>query len=380
MPQGLLVSANYPPARGGIQNYIYDLYSSLPTGLFHVLTLPRPGGKEFDAAQNLAVTTATCPGFARKLRHLIMVVTAAGLVARHNIRYVHCGVVTPDGRVGYTLKHLTGRPYLVFSYGKDISPEQKPQRLALKRKVLLNAEVVVTISRHTKELLLRLGIADDRIEIIPPPVDVDFFTPGLKDSKIANSLGFEGRKIILSVGRLIERKGFDTMIRALPTVVRAVPEACYAIVGSGAYLRELQDLAEGLGMRNHVLFLGDVEDVNLPDLYRLCDVFALINRTLPNGDCEGFGIVLLEAQACGRPVIGGLAGGVPEALVDGVTGSLVDPLSPEDAAHAIIRVLTDSALAQRMGEAGRRRAEAEFSVQTQARRFQELINRRFGQA
>lgn len=377
----LLVTNQFPPKRGGIQNYLFDLYSYLPRDSFRVVTVPRPGGREFDAANDLPVTTVAGPKFSRGLLRALMLPTAMRVMLSQDISDIHCGVVSPDGHIGQYLSRLTGKPYLVFTYGKEVSPEMRPNRYARRRNVLNGTNVVVACSQFTRRLLLDMGISENKIEVITPSVDVAALTPGPKNPELVNKLGLGQSRVILSVGRLIERKGFDTVIRAMPKIVKAVPEAVYVVAGSrGFYLPRLQEIVAELGMQDHVRFLGDVNEASLPDLYRLCDVFAMVSRTLPNGDCEGFGIVLLEAQACGKPVIGGLSGGVPEALEDGVTGSLVDPTNPEHAADAIVRILRDQELAEQMGNAGRRRVEDEFSPQRQARRFMDLIDNRFTRA
>jgi phosphatidyl-myo-inositol dimannoside synthase len=164
---------------------------------------------------------------------------------------------------------------------------------------------------------------------------------------------------VLTVGRLVERKGHDTMLRALPRVIRQVPNVVYLIVGSGPYESRLRSLARELELEDNVVFCGHVPDDELVAYYHACDVFAMISRELP-GDTEGFGIVFMEAAACAKPTVGGRSGGVPDAIVDGETGFLVAPTAPEQVADAIVRIGRDRSLARRLGEMGRVRVYDSF--------------------
>lgn len=172
---------------------------------------------------------------------------------------------------------------------------------------------------------------------------------------------------MLTVGRLDLRKGHDMVIRALAALRQERPNVRYVIVGDGQERTRLMSLARNLGVQDAVLFAGYQPARLLPDYYRLCDVFAMPNRELPDGDTEGLGLVFLEAGACGKPVIGGRAGGAVEAVAHGRTGYLVDPTGPDDVAARLNELLADPALRREMGAAGRRYAVANFSIANQAR-------------
>lgn len=375
-PTPLIITSGFPPNRGGVQRYIHDLYRNMPGEPYRVLTFDFPGASEFDRSCRLRVTRIADPKRFRDLKRPRLFLTALSMMIREPTLSIHCGNVRPDGGIGYLLNRLTGVRYLVFCHGKEIQTTRKRLSSSLREKTLANAEALVACSRFTRSLLVERGIEDSRIEIITPAVNVNQFRPGPKDDELARKMGVEGKKIILSVGRLVERKGFDTVIQALPEIERAIGDVCYIIAGSGPQKQDLERLVDDLGVRRSVLFLPRVEDDDLPDLYRLCDVFALVSRTLQNGDCEGFGIVMIEAQSCGRPVIGGDSGGVPETLADGQTGILVDPTNPSATAEAMVRLLTNDDLAKSFGEAGRLRVEGEFSLEIQSKHFQEMLARR----
>ena len=165
-----------------------------------------------------------------------------------------------------------------------------------------------------------------------------------------------------TVGNLVARKGHDMVIRALPRVRQTVPDVTYLIIGDGPYRGQLEALAGALGVRDRVIFAGGIPNEELPPIYALSDLFVMPSRDQSEEcDVEGFGVVFLEANACAKPVVGGRSGGICEAISDGVTGLLVDPNDPEDIANALVRLLTNSDLATRLGKRGRLRVVRDFS-------------------
>lgn len=219
------------------------------------------------------------------------------------------------------------------------------------------ADRLVALGAYQAELLDQLGIGRDRVFVSPEGVDVSNFQRPASEEvirRLRRRHGLEGKRILLTVARLAPHKGHDTVIRALPEILRHVPDAAYLIAGNGSSAEQLRRLAVEMGVAEHVRFAGFVPDDELAAYYHLCDVFVMPSREL-NGDTEGFGIVFLEAAACGKPAIGGRTGGIVEAVQDGRTGLLVEPESTAEIAGAAVRLLTDVELAQRMGEAGRRR-------------------------
>jgi phosphatidylinositol alpha-1,6-mannosyltransferase len=187
-------------------------------------------------------------------------------------------------------------------------------------------------------------------------------------------LGLLGRPVVVCVSRLVPRKGQDTLIAALPAIRRAVPAACLLIVGGGPYLPRLRERARAHGVAEHVRFTGPVPDAQLAGYYGAGDVFAMPCRTRRRGlDVEGLGMVLLEASACGLPVVAGDSGGAPDAVLDGVTGTVVDGRSTAAVAESVVEFLTDAALAAKYGQAGREWVVAEWGWDAQAARLGELL-------
>jgi phosphatidylinositol alpha-1,6-mannosyltransferase len=211
----------------------------------------------------------------------------------------------------------------------------------------------------------KIGVEQERVVILHPGCDViRFFPKQVSQESRQKILGERAKdRVILTVGGLVSRKGHDMVIRALPILREEVPDLTYLIVGDGPYREKLEELAKSLGVRDHVVFLGKVSEQDMPEMYALCDIFAMPSREqLDKCDVEGFGIVYLEANACGKPVIGGRTGGIPDAVIDGYTGFLVDPNDPRDIARTIQSLLTDKELAGKLADQGRSRVVNELSL------------------
>jgi phosphatidylinositol alpha-1,6-mannosyltransferase len=228
---------------------------------------------------------------------------------------------------------------------------------------------VLSNSDFTRETLIGLlGVEAGRIAVVYPTVDEGRFRPDISGEAPRSRLGLSSeQRLILSVGRLQRRKGFDNVIRVLP-LLRDRIDVHYALIGVGEDQAHLKGLAVEQGVADRVHLLGHVTYEDLPRWYAACDVFAMPNRDI-DGDTEGFGLVFLEAAAAGKPVVCGTAGGTGSAVVDGVTGLRVDGERPEAIADALERLLADPAAAQRMGLNGRRRVLENF---THRRRVDQL--------
>jgi len=253
-----------------------------------------------------------------------------------------------------------GVPCTVIVHGNEVyaSPRRDELIAALSR-----TDAVIAVSRYALGRLQEMGLRARQMAAIPSGVSFENYGPPEDGDIVRRDLGLEGKKVILSVGRLNAVKGFDTVIRSLPQIIREVPDAVYCIVGGGPEAIPLWALAKELGVEDRVIFAGEVP---LRDLgrgkhayYQACDLFAMPSRNNPDiGQVEALGIAHLEAGACGKPVVGGRSGGTSEAVVDGESGLLVEPERPEEVADAIVRILSSPELAKEMGVNGRRRAEA----------------------
>lgn len=363
MKKCLLITLGFPPAVGGIQRYLYHRCLAWEGEPITVLAPEMQGWQDFDGQQPFEIRRwkpllHRLPGLKRVPQVLFPLVQAVLLYLRRGFYYIELGQALPFGLIALLFRYAFGVPYLVWAYGNDIlRPQKYPFLRGLLRLVLIKADAIIAISQNTKQEIVRLGLKPEKVIIIHPAVNPERFHPQIDGSQVVTRHHLQEKRVILTVARLVERKGIDVVIRAMPRMLEAVPGAVYLIIGTGPYQEKLERLARESGLEGRVIFAGHIPDEELPYYYGACDVFVLVSRTLADREeMEGFGIVYLEAGACGKPVIGGRGGGTSEAIEDGVTGLLVDPLDVNEVANAIVRVLEDEELAKRLGENGRERA------------------------
>jgi phosphatidylinositol alpha-1,6-mannosyltransferase len=367
----LLVTNDFPPKVGGIQSYLWELWRRLPSDQVTVLTTPYEGSSSFDADQGYRIERSgrsfllPTPDVLRQVRRLADEVDAALVVFDPAL---------PIGMLGPRLD----RPYAVVLHGAEVTvPARLPvARLALAR-VLRGARHVVAASAYAESEARRLmGDPMPPTTLVPPGVDHERFRPLSPEerSKARADLGLDPDGcLVVSVSRLVPRKGMDSLISAADRLAPTHPDLRVAIAGSGRDRSRLDRLVRRLGAP--VRLLGAVSDDRLPALYGCGDVFAMVCRERWGGlDQEGFGIVFLEAAACGVAQVAGASGGAGDAVADGQTGLVVaDPANPEQVAEALDRLLVDAALRRRMGEAARRRAVDEFSYDLLASQLQQTL-------
>jgi len=302
---------------------------------------------------------------------------ASALVRRARPGFAWCAELKPAGYPARWLAARRALPYGLFVYGTELLLlDAKIRRSAFKRwtarHLLGGASVVVAISRWTAELarevLASVGcvrLARD-VRVVPLGTTPAHFRPGIDPRPIRARYGLDGGPWLLTVSRLDAHKGIDSVIRALPAVRAAFPTARYAVAGVGSCGPQFERLVAELGIGDAVRFLGFVPDDELPALYNAADLYVGASRRV-DLMAEGFGIAIVEASACGLAVVGGRAGGVPDAVRDGETGLLVDPNDPAAVADGITRLLTDHELRGRMGAAGRRAVETFYNWDRVAR-------------
>jgi phosphatidylinositol alpha-1,6-mannosyltransferase len=224
--------------------------------------------------------------------------------------------------------------------------------------VLSNAALLLPNSSFIMAKLQRGGHGTQGMQILHPGVDDELFRPG-DGSAVREHYGLKGKRVCLTVGRVVPRKGQERVLKALPQVIERVPDVVYLVAGrEGEEI--LKGVVEELDLGNYVHFLGFIEQKQLPKFYNASDLFVMPSYST-DADIESFGIVYSEASACGVPVVGGRGGGVSEAVLDGETGLLVDPYDVDELAEAMIGLLTDENLSRRLGTNGRRRIEQELS-------------------
>ena len=357
VPRTLVVTNDFPPRVGGVQQYVFNLVSNLPTDRVAVLAPSWPGWREHDAALPFPVhrfpPTTLWPTreLARKAR----------LVARETGAEVALfGHALPLGLLGPGLAR-DGIPYLVLTHGAEYWYSLLPGTGEALRRATLLASRVLAISTYTGRVVRTAVSPRVRVSLLPPGVDTERFRPDVDGEEIRRRYRLSDRPLLVCVSRLVRRKGQDVLIRAMPRIRRRVPDAGLLVVGDGPDRMRLERLAAAAPGESVVL-AGQVPDEELPAVYGAADAFAMPCRSRFGGlEVEGFGIAFLEAAASAVAAVAGDSGGAAEAVVDGETGLVVDGLHLDAVAEAAGGLLSDPVRASRMGKAARARAEEAFA-------------------
>ena len=353
----LAITELFLPTKGGTAIWFSEVFKYLGGKGIHIVTADVPGAAEVDADHpntihrlNLRRVWWLRPESLGIYVRLFF--TSLWLAMTRRFEAIHAIRSLPEGLVAWAVARLTFRPVIVYAHGEELTGWGRGAKYQVMCFTLRHANKVVANSDNTRDELLRMGVDPEKITIIYPGVDIHRFRPGLPFDDLRQSIGWkEGQKLVLSVGRLSRRKGFDMVIRSLPLLLQRNLDVHYVLIGIGEDHDYLTTLAAELDVSEHVHLLGHVSPEDLPRWYNACDVFAMPNRDI-NGDTEGFGMVYLEAAACGKPAIAGMAGGTGNAVIDGTTGLRVDGERLEDVAAALERLLTDREYASRLGRQG----------------------------
>ncbi len=379
----LVLSAVFPPRIGGSGRWLWELFRRLEGHDVRVVATDAPGAAEFDATSPLRIIREPLEfsnwglidprGGHQYLRAALRI---NRLVTEFRPDMIHCGRALPEGLLGLMISRWRGLPFSCFAHGEELTLADKSRELRyLSRRVLAGAAAVIANTRHTKEIVVNgFGVSPEKVIVLHPGVDATQFTPAAPDPTAREALGWTGRRVVLTVGALTKRKGQDMMIRALPAIRRRCPDVLYAIVGEGLEKKYLQDLVAEHHVDDLVQFRGIPSDDHLIRCYQQCDLFALANRQV-DWDIEGFGIVLLEAQACGKPVIAGASGGTQEAIDPGQTGELVKCETPEPLADAVCAFLENPRKCEEFGARGRRWVVERFDWPVLARQANQALQK-----
>lgn len=369
----LVLTELFLPTKGGTAVWFDEVYRRLGGKEIHIVTADVPGAAEYDRAHPNTIhrlSLKRIPWLKPEslLMYLRFLFKSLGLALTQRFDAIHAGRALPEGLVAWLVARITFHPVVIYAHGEELTGWGKGNKYKAMCFALRHADTVIANSDFTRDTLIGMGVPPARIELIHPGVDTERFRPGLPFQDLRSKLGLgERAKLVLSVGRLSRRKGFDTVIRALPDLLAQGADVHYAIVGIGEDEAYLRGLAHEQGVAERVHLLGHVPMDDLPRWYNACDVFVLANREI-DGDTEGFGIVFLEAAACGKAAIAGTAGGTGSAVLDGVTGLRVDGRSVEDLGAVLRALLLEPERAARLAEAACTRARESLSWQAVAAR------------
>lgn len=368
MKRTLLITLEYPPMIGGVANYYENLIHSLPQGSAFVL--------DNEKNELLSTSRFLWPKWLKGAWN------TARAIKKYKIECLLVGQVLPLGAIALLLWRCMGIPYIVMTHGMDVTTPfaagGSVRKQKLVRLILKHAFAVTTVSTYTKSQLIQLGVSEQKIEMVYPcpNTDVTSVQPTTEAlAQLDRTYHLEGKRVVLSVGRLVERKGFDVVAAAMLNLRKQYSDVVCVIVGEGSYRTRLEEIIQKHQLESVVRLVGAVSNSELAAWYTRSVCMVMPSRELPNHDVEGFGITFVEANAFGKPVIGGKSGGVRDAIVDGETGFLVEPTNLAMLTKAIQTVLDEPVLAQKLGAQGKKRVEELFDWNTQARVLQSSIER-----
>ena len=374
----LLISEIFPPKTGGSGRWFWELYRRLPPDSYVIAAGEDPRQEAFDRMHDLRVVRLPLTMRAWGLRSLtglrgytLAIRRLLPLVRREGVTEVYCGRCVPEGVMALALKLWAGLPYACFVHGEEGAPTGR-EYYWLVRRVFRGAEFLIANTRNTMRVIQEdWGVPASQLRLLHPGVDTTRFTPAERDPAVREALGWGDRPVVLTVSRLQLRKGHDQMILALRAIRSTVPDVLYAIAGDGEERLRLQDLVVREGLEDHVQLLGEVDEDQLLRCYQQCDLFVLPNRQVGR-DIEGFGMVLLEAQACGKPVVAGASGGTAETMDIPETGLVVPCEAPDGLARVVAELLSDLER-RRMGWAARDWVVANFDWESLARQAEQIF-------
>ncbi|MGD2279429.1 MAG: glycosyltransferase [Candidatus Omnitrophota bacterium] len=370
----LFTSSEFPPTKGGIATIVYNLWKRLPKEQTLILTTKAGMNGECVLDKNINIIRKAYPLgsdiLSRTFRTIGLIRYVWAQNRLRNIRCNHCAQILSSGIAGLLMKKIRKTPFVVYAYSADILEFSRNFLTKWIMKIILKqCKCAIVCSDYARSIMTgHYSVDKDKVKVLTPGVDTQIFNPKKGDNGIRDKYGIKkDQKLLITVSRLDPRKGHDKIIEALPGILKVFPEAVYMMVGGGEKRGELEALVKEKGLERNVIFTGEKPHEELAVFYNACDLFVMTPRYLrKTGNIEGFGIVFLEASACGKPVIAGKSGGVSEAVVDGVTGILVDPENAEQIKDTILKVLKDENYARRLGDNGLRRVQGEFSWESRA--------------
>lgn len=352
----LLITNDFPPRDGGIESYLRDFCARLDPENLVVLASSRA------SKEKLRAYDESLPYRVYRMRDSVLLPLphvarrAAQIIRAERIDTVWFGAAAPLGLLADACRRAGATRIVATTHGHEVGWSMLPLARQMLGRIGKNSDVVTYISRYTRGRFATAFGPQTAFEHLPSGVDIERFSPDPEaGQKIRQHHGIgESQPLIVCISRLVRRKGQDMLIRSMPKVLEQHPGARLLIVGVGPLKRELEKLAAKLGVSEQVIFAGKVSYDDLPAYYNAASVFAMPARTRGRGlDVEGLGIVYLEAQACGVPVIAGKSGGAPETVIDGETGIVVDGVSQRSVATGLVEILDDPERAAAMGACGR---------------------------
>ncbi|RZS89537.1 phosphatidylinositol alpha-1,6-mannosyltransferase [Motilibacter rhizosphaerae] len=371
LPRTLVLTNDFPPRQGGIESFVEAVVQRLPPDRVVVYARGQAGDAAYDRGLPFRVV--------RHPRGIVLpepsVARAAAALAREEgCRAAWVAAAAPLGLLAPALRRAVDGPVVATTHGHEVWWARVPGARRVLRAVGDGVDALTVLGPWTGEAV-GAALSDAgrrRLHRLAPGVDLERFSPHVDGGRVRARHGLGDRPVVVCVSRLVPRKGQDTLLRAWPQVLAAVPEAALLLVGGGTDAERLRGLAAGT---RSVVLTGPVPLAELPEHYAAGDVFAMPCRSRRAGlEVEGLGMVYLEAAACGLPVVAGDSGGAPEAVLHGRTGFVVPGASVDETARRVIELLADPERARAMGRAGRAWVERAWSWERTVGRLEALLS------
>jgi len=373
----LCITNDFGPRAGGIETFVVGLIQRMPQNSVIVYTASQAGAAAFDAMWQRDYGVEVIRDSSKVLLPSFRVGrNVRKLVQDRNIKSVFFGAAAPLALLAPGLRAAGVRRIVALTHGHEVWWSRLwPFTIAIAR-IGRAVDALTYLGEFTGGEISKALDSKSAAKLvrIAPGIDTEHFTSRSDAKELRESLGLGSKKVIVSVGRLVHRKGQDVLIESMPEIIKSIDDVHLLLIGEGPYKKELEKRIKNLGLANRVTFVGRVQYADLPRYICVGDVFAMPSRSRLAGlEVEGLGIVYLEASACGLPVIGGISGGAPDAVLQGETGFSVDGRSAHEVAEAIVRVLTDKELAQRLGARGRQWIIEQWQWRVWSERFNQLL-------
>lgn len=373
----LCITNDFGPRAGGIETFVIGLIERMPHGSVTVYTSSQSGSADFDQAWLDNFGVVVIRDKSKILLPSPRVLKAVQKMVRdEKIERIFFGAAAPLGLLSHGLRRAGATRLVALTHGHEVWWSSLWPFSWLLRHIGSGLDTTTYLGEFTRSKIARVLTEDSRKAMvqIAPGIDTAHFSPQENLTELRREFGLEGKRVIVSVGRLVHRKGQDTLVEALPSILQEFPDAHLLFVGTGPHLQYIHKRAVQLQVLSHISFLGRVPYAEIPQIISLGEIFAMPSRSRFAGlEVEGLGIVYLEASACGLPIVGGKSGGAPDALLEGETGFAVDGRDSEKVSGAILDLLRDPVKARAMGARGRQWIIENWEWQKWSAEFNSLL-------
>ena len=371
----LLVTNDLGPRAGGIETFILGLLDQLDGNQIVIYTAKQNGSAEFDKA----LTAKTGAAIIRDKSSILLPTfwvnrRVRAVMQKYESEIIWFGAAMPLAWMSQLLKRAGAKQIVAITHGHEVWWAKLPIFRQIFSHATQSISVLTYLGEFTRQAMAPVVNKNCYMAQIAPGISIEHFTPGEKSPSLVEELDLQGKQVLISVGRLVHRKGQDKLLEALPQVLRSHPDVVLLFVGIGPRRKKLDQLVRKNELSDYVRFVGRVQYDKLPEYFRLGDLFVMPSRSRLAGlGVEGLGIVYLEASASGIAVLAGKSGGAPDAVLAGKTGEVVDGTDPAQIAEAIIELLDNPSKLKTMGAAGRAWTEQRWSWQIWGERFREVL-------